>query len=146
MEKKLEITEPKHVWSKLIIRGQEPFEGQLSYIQNLPYDFLEIFKVYLEKKVSVALECDEEGSCFTIVLMHHEVRIIIDREESTVITSDISPADFISVCCSEFEKYISEWASFTFPDIGQSDLEKNEANLQNSINEIRRLLNIRLNC
>ena len=124
MEKKLEITEPKHGWSKLIIRGQEPFEGQLSYIQNLPYDFLEIFKVYLEKNVSVALECDEEGSCFTIVLMHHEVRIIIDREESTVITSDISPADFISVCCSEFEKYISEWASFTFPDIGQSDLEK----------------------
>ena len=48
MEKKLEITEPKHGWSKLIIRGQEPFEGQLSYIQNLPYDFLEIFKVYLE--------------------------------------------------------------------------------------------------
>ena len=146
MEKKLEITEPKHGWSKLIIRGQEPFEGQLSYIQNLPYDFLEIFKVYLEKNVSVALECDEEGSCFTIVLIHHEARIIIDREESTVITSDISPADFISVCCSEFEKYISEWASFTFPDIGQSDLEKNEANLQNSINEIRRLLNIRLNC
>ena len=142
MEKKLEITEPKHGWSKLIIRGQEPFEGQLSYIQNLPYDFLEIFKVYLEKNVSVALECDEEGSCFTIVLMQHEVRVIIDREESTVITPDISPVDFISACCSEFEKYISGWASFTFPDIGQSDLEKNEAKLHNSINEIRRLLNI----
>lgn len=146
MEKKLEITEPKHGWSKLIIRGQEPFEGQLSYIQNLPYDFLEIFKVYLEKNVSVALECDEEGSCFTIVLMHHEVRIIIDREESTVITPDISPADFIFVCCSEFEKHISEWASFTCTEIRQDDLEKYEANLQNSINEIRRLLNIRLSC
>ena len=142
MEKKLEITEPKHGWSKLIIRGQEPFEGQLSYIQNLPYDFLEIFKVYLEKNVSVALECDEEGSCFTIVLMNHEVRIIIDREEPTVITPDISPADFISVCCSEFENHILEWASFTCPDTGQSDLEKNEAKLHNLINEIRRLLNI----
>ena len=146
MQKKLEITEPRHGWAKLVIKGQEPFDGQLSYIQNIPYDFLDIFKVYLEKNVPVALECDEEGTCFTIVLMLHEVRIIIDREESTVITPEISPVDFISDCCSEFEKYISGWASFTWLDIGQYDLVKNEAKLQKSINEIRRLLKIRLSC
>ena len=146
MQKKLEITAPKHGWSKLIIRGQEPFEGQLSYIQDIPYVFLDIFKVYLEKKVPVALECDEEGSCFTIVLMRHEVRIIIDREESTVITPDISSFDFISACCSEFERHISEWARFTCPEIGQYDLKINEAKLHNSIVEIRRLITIRLTC
>ena len=143
MQNKLEITEPKHGWAKLIIKGEEPFEGELSYIQNIPYDFFEIFKVYLEKKVPVAIECDEEGSCFTIVLMHHEARIILDREESTVITPDISPVDFISACCSEFEKHISEWARFIYFEIDQHTLEKNIAKIQKSIDDIRGLINSR---
>ena len=114
---------------------------------ELPSQFMEnyayIFKVYLEKKVPVALECDEEGTCFTIVLMNYEVRIILDREESTVITPDISPIDFISACCSEFEKHISEWARFIYFEIDQHTLEKNIAKIQKSIDDIRGLINSR---
>ena len=146
MQKSLEITAPEHGWAKLIIKGIEPFEGNLSYIQDIPHDFLDTFKVYLEKNVPVAIECDEEGSCFTIVLMYHDVRIIIDREESTVITPDISAVEFISACCSEFEKHISEWASFTCPEIGQLEIDKNRVKLQNSINDIRRAIIRRQGC
>ena len=115
------IEKPEHGWSSIKIEDStQSFEGSLSYVDAVLDNFLDAFIVYLENRVPVAIECDEEGTEFTILIFHNCIRVMIDREETSVRTFFFFFLEFIKGVCLEFIKNLDAWLEFDC--ITQDDL------------------------
>ena len=139
------IEKPEHGWSSIKIEDStQSFEGSLSYVDAVLDNFLDAFIVYLENRVPVAIECDEEGTEFTILIFHNCIRVMIDREETSVRTFLTPPNEFMSAVCFEFVRNLDDWIEFDFmlmdePSGTHIKEQKNEEYVQKLL-KVRKLL------
>ena len=116
------IEKPAHGWSSITIQEGDSvifsatFKGLLSYLDDILTMFLDTFITFLTTKTPVAIECEEEGSNFIIVILHDCIRVIVDRESTTVETFYIQAKDFIEETCEELNKNLDDWVRFTYLD------------------------------
>lgn len=114
------IGKPKHGWAHLHIedcKGQT-FDGALSYIQDIFYDFLHAFHTHLTEHHPVAIFVDEEGPEFTMVISEFHIDIIYeeDAESTELIRFHIDAEDFIGACIRDFQANIKEWETFCYDE------------------------------
>ena len=139
----IRITKPKHGWAYIYIQEDKKiiFTGSLSYIDNVLNIFLDTFITYLTTKTPVALEFDEEGTSFTIILMHDSIRIVSDRQVSKVDTFYMDPIQFITEICKELNKNLDEWIRFNYFDTNNEKQFTHDKNIAlNKLNCIQQKL------
>ena len=115
----VEIDQPKYGWSSIRIQDSTDgtsFTGSLSYIENILTMFLDAFITYLTTKTPVAIEFDEEGTNFTIIILPDSIRVISDREITKVDTFYICPTRFIEDVCEAFKQNLDDWIRFPYLD------------------------------
>lgn len=85
------ISNPKYGWCDFELGD---FHGHPSYLTDVPVDLLETFISYFENGTGTA-SFDEEGSEFTLILKHHT--ILIMEEKETLICHKYSNLDTIDL-------------------------------------------------
>lgn len=110
------ISKPKHGWSTLTIPCEnETCNISLSYIQNIPFYFLDTFINYLNDvnntDDTMILNIDEEGNTKKIIVDAYRT-YIIDEASKHLYVSEMDFLQFMRECIEEFEKNIEKWSEF----------------------------------
>ena len=144
----IKISKPKYGWSTLIIPCHNAdCQIALSYIDDIAIYFLNEFMTYFETvenaEDTLVLTIDEEGNTKKIVADQYRI-YIIDEGTEKLYVSDLDVLDFIFGCISEFQRNLSDWASFCVFEEFKTDyykhVKENEKEIQSKIKIINKKL------
>ena len=109
----IKLDKPEAGRSAIILKddnGNE-FYGILSATQDVAWEFVNAFKLYVSEGQQVAVTFDEVDTEFTIVCSECHIYVIIDRDELSVVRIKISSKDFIKGVLAEITENLDAWAS-----------------------------------
>lgn len=92
--------------------NRNEFYGILSSTQDVAWEFVNAFKLYVSEGQQVAVTFNEVDTEFTVVCSKCHIDVIIDRDELSVVRIKISSKDFIKGVLAEITENIDAWASF----------------------------------
>ncbi len=99
------LSKPSCGWTKVKIGS---FEGNASYLTDVPNDLITCFDLYFQNGSSTCL-FDEEGSDFVLVLAGHSSYVIVRRETEILIDLDITPSVLAKEFFEDLSKYKQDW-------------------------------------
>lgn len=124
------FSKPEYGWTHVSI-GE--FEGEASYITEVPIDVLDAFIDYYKLHKNICVDFDEEGSTFVLVISSYvDIFVISEREQVITYKIDMNVDELANEIISDFEKYIKDWEIFTY---GFEKLE-----VERKVNELKQLV------
>lgn len=124
------FSKPEYGWTHVSI-GE--FEGEASYITEVPIDVLDAFIDYYKLHKNICVDFDEEGSTFVLVISSYvDIFVISEREQVITYKIDMNVDELANEIISDFEKYIKDWENFTY---GFEKLE-----VERKVNELKQLV------
>lgn len=90
------LSHPKYGWATVNLNS---FKGNVSYLNDIAFDWLKALKVAIENKTVATLYGDEEGSDFYIVLDDYYGFVIVNRDKLETIEIDYGLIDFAQELC-----------------------------------------------
>lgn len=109
------ITNPKYGWCKFKLGD---FEGNPSYLTDVPLDLLEAFINYYTQGYGVVV-FDEEGSYFTLLLTRYNLGIFVIEEKNESVLydfSDMNINDLTKELINDIESNLNGWMNFTIDE------------------------------
>ncbi|WMI81474.1 hypothetical protein [Anaerotignum sp. MB30-C6] len=129
------FSKPSNGWTDVVI---SEFEGQASYLTDVPMDCLKGCIFALKNKVPFSFFFDEEGSeC--IITSHGEYTYILhELDQTQVYKLELPFLALAKEIAQDIEAYLDEWINW-FTYLEEEDLERTEA-LKNGLVELKELL------
>ena len=122
------LTHPKYGWATVNLNS---FKGNVSYLNDIAFEWLKALKVAIENKTVATLYGDEEGSDFYIVLDDYYGFVIVNRDKLETIEIDYGLIDFAQELCNAIRTDLKGWARFCDYDYYDlSEAEKKEKDLE----------------
>ena len=142
---KINITKPLAGWSSIIVNDNaSEFIGSLSYIDPVPFIFLDIIKSFLQTGQKQQFEFDEEGTAFIMTLENEQLSFTRENKNTNNTTIfDVEAKEVCNQIITEIEKNLNDWAEFDA--VGQTseefiaEVEENKSLLLSKIEEIKKL-------
>lgn len=126
----------KYGWAKIYIgENGSIFIGDASYLSDVPLDFLEAFKLYVDNGKIPVIKCDEEGSEFIIVVDDITTYIISEREKTECFSWEISCENFIRQIITDIELQLDGVADFMCEEDGKEERKEKIISLVSYIKE-----------
>lgn len=127
------FSKPKYGWTHVSI-GE--FEGEASYITEVPIDVLDAFIDYYKLHKNICVDFNEEGSTFVLVVSSDiDIFVISEREQITTYKIDMSVDELANEIINDFEQDIKGWEYFTY--------EYRKLEVKSKLNELKRLVKIK---
>ena len=139
----LHINKPAFGWSGIYIKDEQGqvFQGSLSYVDNVMYDLLHACQIYLQEDVRTAVEFDEEGTSYVIVIDPLYIRVMVYRDTEYMLRLWVDDDEFIESVCDEFEANLDDWVRFCYlAEEDEENFESDKAKYIAQIAVIRGLL------
>lgn len=124
------ISDPRYGWCKFKLKE---FEGNPSYLTNVPLDLLEAFVNYWTNSACSSIFFDEEGTEFTLVINPNSIFIIEEKEEPKLIYIDDYIQNLTLELIDDIEKDINGWTNFITNDEEEDINEQRNALMSNLI-------------
>jgi hypothetical protein len=113
------------------------FEGNPSYLTDVPVDLLDAFLDYREKGMGVAW-FDEEGSMFTFVLNPYSAFIIEERETSILHEISQNIDDLEEELIEDIEANLAGWTEF-FPTDDREEILQHRNEIRERLIRLKEL-------
>ncbi len=125
------ISNPKCGWCKFELNN---FVGNPSYLTNVPLDLLEAFVNFWNNSAAIAVNFDEEGTEFTLVINSNSIFIIEERdEEPNLIYIENYVENLTLELIKDIESDYEGWVNFITSDDEEDTSEQRQAILYNLV-------------
>ena len=134
------ISNPKHGWCSFNMGN---FEGNPSYLTDVPLDLLDAFINYFKIGYGVVV-FDEEGTSFTLVLEKYNSNIFIieEREERLLhIFDDLVVKNLVEELVDDVENDIDKWSDFITSD-NVEDIQHHKEDLIQRLGTLKKLFRL----
>lgn len=129
------ISNPKHGWCNFSLGT---FNGNPSYLTNVPVDLLQAF-IDLHTKGCGCAWCDEEGTEFTFVVTPYLMFIIEEKDRPILYDfSDVRVDKVQEELIKDIQSNITAWSEFITDD-NSDEVKKNFRAIINKIVELQGL-------
>lgn len=129
------LSKPSCGWTDVVIHE---FEGQASYLTDVPMDCLNGCVFALKNKTPFSFFFDEEGSKCIITSYGEETYIIHELEETQVYKLNVPFVTLAEEIAHDIEEYMDEWVNW-FTYLEEEDLARTAA-LKAKLFELKELL------
>ena len=135
MENKHILNKGNSGWCSVKI---DEFSGSASYVTDVPMDFLNAFKIFIDTGAIPVVFCDEEGSEFRIIVEEFYTYIISEREDAKLIVVEMDRREFVDTILSDIEGEL-DWFAVEFADdiTDENDVLQRKINILTTIQYIR---------
>lgn len=134
------ISNPKHGWCNFKLGD---FQGNPSYLTDVPVDLLDAFIDYYTRGYGVAV-FDEEGSFFTLVLTRYNWGIFLIEEKNDSVLYDFSDIDSDNLAkelVSDIENDLNGWTVEFVVDDDQEEIAQHRNEIRQRIAKLKKLMN-----
>lgn len=115
------------------------FHGSASYLTDVPMQFLDSFELYFSNWATPAINFDEEGSNFIIIVEEYRTYIISERAGTKLYKIEVDREDFIKSIVGDIEDNFEEfvkWDAFT-PEIEEEEEAARRRVLKSKIEAVK---------
>ena len=133
------ISNPKHGWCSFKLGD---FQGNPSYLTDVPLDLLDAFIDYYTRGYGVAV-FDEEGSFFTLVLTRYNWGIFLIEEKNDSVLYDFSDmnSDILAKeLVSDIENDLNGWTVEFVAYDDQEEIAQHRNEIRQRIAKLKKLI------
>lgn len=134
------LSKPEHGWSTVTI---EDFEAPVSYLVDVPFDWLRTCINGLKYHTPIALHIDEEGVDDLITSYWFGTYIIVqdwNEEETFHSYEETNYIDIAYMLYQDIKNYFEEWVNWSPFEDRPDDIVRRRKELQLLLDEIKQLL------